>query len=80
MALGNYTFSIDHKHNSHEYVFDENNKIVVDMHMKMAYKLHRNSPDEAWSTKDQFSIDGLLLETWHQILLNFEKALCLCPA
>lgn len=47
--------------------FDNGFKIVVDKKTQMAYKLNLDE------VKDSFSIAGMLLETYEQILTNFAK-------
>ena len=69
MEQGTYKFIIDRKNNS--WIFDFGNEylLIVDFNMKMAYRTVNGE------TKDQFSISGMLLETFDQILLNTEKSL-----
>lgn len=47
--------------------FDNGFQIVVDKKTQMAYKLNLDE------VKDSFSIAGMLLETYEQILINFAK-------
>lgn len=69
MEQGTYKFIIDRKNNSWIFDFGNEYRLIVDFNMKMAYRTVNGE------TKDQFSISGMLLETFDQILLNTEKSL-----
>ena len=64
----NYTTFFDHKNNSMEIWFGNGYKIIADFNLNMAYKLNNRE------VKSQFSIEGMSLAEFHQILLSFERS------
>jgi len=66
-AVGNWETSFT-SDNKMIHSFGGGYNVVADMSTYTAYKMKDGI------VKEQFSIKGMLLETWVQILINFEKA------
>ena len=67
MSEERYNWTTVHTETRMVHNFDKGFQIVVDKKTQMAYKLNLDE------VKDSFSIAGMLLETYEQILFNFAK-------